>query len=66
MKNIETKERRYINFSKFLFFKLEMNKINNNVNARGIILSTLWKLYPFNILNLSIKILSIMLWWNID
>ena len=40
--------------------------MNNSVNAIGVILPSLWKLYPFNISNGAIKILSIILWCASD
>ena len=49
-----------------MYCKLEINKMNNSVNAIGIILPSLWKLYPFNISNMPIKILSIILWCASD
>ena len=40
--------------------------MDNSVNAIGVILPSLWKLYPFNISNGPIKILSIILWCASD
>ena len=49
-----------------MYCKLEINKMNNSVNAIGIILPSLWKLYPLNISNIPTKILSIRLWCTSD
>ena len=66
MERIEIKEIKYKHFFKFFFSRVEINKINNSVNATGNTLSTLAKLNPLKILSMPIRKISIRLEPRID
>ena len=63
---MDKKDKKIRIFLKFKFLKFEIKKTNNKAVVIGNILSSLWKLYPLNISRIPIKILSIILWCNID